>query len=147
MITYTIETLYHFSCEKCKKWWSIGDPFWSSYKTMTCPHCGEESKLERKGITPGAGGTGGGGEGGADETDNGSPGTANTGGGGGGGTSYDGVGQSGGGNGGSGIVIIRFPSTFTIQFETSGLTYSSSTSGTDTVIQFTAGTGTISFNE
>ena len=89
----------------------------------------------------------GGGEGGADETDNGSPGTANTGGGGGGGTSYDGVGQSGGGNGGSGIVIIRFPSTFTIQFETSGLTYSSSTSGTDTVIQFTAGTGTISFNE
>jgi len=25
MITYTIETLYHFSCEKCKKWWSIGD--------------------------------------------------------------------------------------------------------------------------
>ena len=47
MITYTIETLYHFSCEKCKKWWSIGDPFWASYKTMTCPHCGKESKLER----------------------------------------------------------------------------------------------------
>jgi hypothetical protein len=22
---------------------------------MTCPHCGEESKLERKGITQGAG--------------------------------------------------------------------------------------------
>jgi len=45
MITYTIETLYHFSCEKCKKWWSIGDPFWASYKTMTCPHCGKYSTI------------------------------------------------------------------------------------------------------
>lgn len=38
MITYAIETLYHFHCDNCSEWWSIGD--WSPVQTMTCPHCG-----------------------------------------------------------------------------------------------------------
>ncbi len=49
---------------------------------------------------------------------NGSPGTANTGGGG-GGCGYDGSGKSGGA-GGSGIVILRYPDTFSLAVSTTG---------------------------
>ena len=48
------------------------------------------------------------------------------------------------GTGGSGIVIIRFPSTVTITIGGS-LTSSSSTQGSDTVVQFTAGSDNVSF--
>lgn len=41
MITYSIEKLYHFSCARCKKWWSIGDFDTKVVKVITCPHCGE----------------------------------------------------------------------------------------------------------
>ena len=61
-------------------------------------------------------------------------GTANTGGGGGGNA-----------NGGSGFVVIKFPDTITITVG-GGLTYTSSTSGGYTTVQFTAGTDTISFS-
>ena len=55
-IRYTVETLYHFSCDKCKKWWSIADfAYWllphkahHSLKKLTCPHCGFKSKLKKK---------------------------------------------------------------------------------------------------
>jgi hypothetical protein len=60
-------------------------------------------------------------------------GTANTGGGGGGNA-----------NGGSGFVCIKFPDTITITIG-GGLTYTSSTSGGYTTVQFTAGTDTIEF--
>ncbi len=42
MIKYSIETLYHFHCEVCTKWWSIGDHQIDPYHPleMTCPHCG-----------------------------------------------------------------------------------------------------------
>jgi hypothetical protein len=51
-----------------------------------------------------------------------------------------------GGNGGSGIVIIKFPDTYTITIG-SGLTRAITTSGGYRIAQFTAGTDTITFSE
>lgn len=45
MITYSVETLYHFSCGECKKWWSIGDHQMNIGKALTCPHCGKQQAL------------------------------------------------------------------------------------------------------
>ena len=87
----------------------------------------------------GAGGDGGGGTGG--RTSNIRDAVANTGGGGGGGIP---TGNSGG-TGGSGIVILRYPSSYTITVG-AGLTSTTSTAGTDKVTIFTAGTGNVSFN-
>ena len=56
-------------------------------------------------------------------------------------TSYNTIGQSGG----SGIVILRYPNTFTITVG-SGLTSSTATDGSDKVTSFTAGTDSISFS-
>ena len=77
----------------------------------------------------------------AASTGNGGNGTANTGGGGGGGNSNTGY----GGNGGTGVVILRYPNTYTVTIG-SGLTGSTATDGSDKVTTFTAGTGTISFS-
>ena len=89
----------------------------------------------------GTGGTGGGGAGGAGVV--GVDGGNNTGGGGGGaGGNYQSL---TGGAGGSGVVILRYPTANTI---TIGAGLTSSTPiiiGTDTVVIFTAGTGTVSF--
>ena len=87
----------------------------------------------------GAGGAGGGGTGG--RTANIRDAVANTGGGGGGGIP---TGQSGG-TGGSGIVILRYPNSYTITVG-AGLTSTTSTVGTDKVTVFTAGTDTITFS-
>jgi len=85
----------------------------------------------------GAGGTGGGGAG----SDAGTPtnGTANTGGGGGASANSATVGA----NGGSGLVILRYPNTYTIS--QSGMTLSTATDGSDKVTTITAGTGTVSW--
>jgi len=91
------------------------------------------------GGTAGSGGTGGGGAGSTSGAA--TAGTANTGGGGGGG------GTSGsGGNGGSGVVIIRFPTAQGSPTIGAGLTSSSTTDGTDTIITFTAGADTITWS-
>jgi hypothetical protein len=84
------------------------------------------------------GGDGGGGAG-SNNSALGTSGTPNTGGGAGGGS-----GGYGGGAGGSGIVILRYPSGYTI----SGLSghHTTTTVGTDKVTSFTSGTGTISFS-
>ena len=91
----------------------------------------------------GAGGTGGGGAGGQAQPEAGFDGTANTGGGGGGARSRDGART--GGDGGSGVVILRYPNTYTITIG-SGLTGSTQTTGSDKVTTFTAGTGNITFS-
>jgi len=92
--------------------------------------------------TPSTGGSGGGGNGTTDNSTRGGAGTANTGSGGGGG-GYNGGFAPGGGAGGSGIVILRYPSSYTI----SGLSGTTTTVGADSVTTFTnAGTGTIQFN-
>jgi len=89
--------------------------------------------------TPGTGGQGGGGN--ANNGAAGSPGTVNTGGGGGGSDNANAARD--GGAGGSGIVILRYPSNYTI----SGLSGTTTTVGTDKVTTFTnAGTGNIQFN-
>jgi hypothetical protein len=64
-------------------------------------------------VPGGAGGVGGGGAGGTGAAVSGTSGTANTGGGGGGG-------RTGGGTGGSGIVIIRYPDSFSAPTATTG---------------------------
>jgi hypothetical protein len=77
----------------------------------------------------------------AGSTSDGGGGTVNTGGGG------NGSGNTVGGvsAGGSGVVIIRYPSDYTVTVG-SGLTSSTSTDGADKVTSFTAGTDTISFS-
>ena len=42
---YSIETLYHFSCD-CGKWWSVGDHQSPSNAEITCPHCGTKASTE-----------------------------------------------------------------------------------------------------
>jgi hypothetical protein len=76
--------------------------------------------------------TGGGGAGGAS-------GTANTGGGGGGANV-----STSGGTGGSGIVILKYPNTYTATFS-GGLTAGTVTSGPNKISTVTNGTGTVSF--
>ena len=87
----------------------------------------------------GLGGDGGGGKG-ATNTVAAIPGTANTGGGG-GGANYTPTQSAAAG--GSGVVILRYASTFTISNPGGGLTFSTSTVGSDSVTTFTAGTGAI----
>ena len=92
----------------------------------------------------GSASAGGGAAGAHGGNNNGQAGTANTGGGGGGG-STSGYSQAAGGDGGSGIVILRMPTTaFNSKTAISG-TYTTATVGSDTVISYTAGTGTIAF--
>lgn len=40
MIRYSIEQIYHFSCTRCMKWWTIGDFNIIESKSLICPHCG-----------------------------------------------------------------------------------------------------------
>jgi hypothetical protein len=77
------------------------------------------------------------------ETSAGGSGTDGTGGGGAGGSTSGSVHPSGG-SGGSGVVIIRYPNTYTVTIG-AGLTGSTATDGSDKVTTFTAGTGNISF--
>lgn len=41
----SVEILHHFSCGKCKKWWSIGDAT-KDKKEWFCPWCGEGNMYE-----------------------------------------------------------------------------------------------------
>jgi hypothetical protein len=50
------------------------------------------------------------------------------------------------GNGGSGVVILRYPSNYTISNPGGGLTYSTARSGAYSVTTFTAGTGDVQWN-
>jgi hypothetical protein len=70
-------------------------------------------------------------------------GTVNTGGGGGGGGNAYSTSLSGGA-GGSGIVILRYPNTYTITLG-AGLTGTTSNVSTDKVTTITAGTGNVSW--
>jgi PHP family Zn ribbon phosphoesterase len=42
----SVENLYHFSCVKCKKWWSVGDAP-KSKKNWFCPWCGEKNSFSK----------------------------------------------------------------------------------------------------
>lgn len=41
-----IEKLAHFNCQKCKKWWTVGDASISKKKWF-CPWCGILNKYEK----------------------------------------------------------------------------------------------------
>jgi hypothetical protein len=102
---------------------------------------------EGGGRIAGLGGSGGGGNGGTtDIAKTATDGQLNTGGGGGGAGHNGGSGNRVGGNGGSGVVILRYPSDFSINFG-AGLNASTATSGSDKVTTITAGTGNITFVE
>jgi hypothetical protein len=92
--------------------------------------------------SPGNGGIGGGGAGGG--AYNGTAATVNTGGGGGGG-GFIGSTNGIGGAGGSGVVFLRYPSSYTATVS-GGLTASTVTTGSYKITTFTAGTGTVSFS-
>ena len=43
MMTYIRMIKYHFTCEKCKLWWSVAlDKEGWTPKRMWCPHCGHK---------------------------------------------------------------------------------------------------------
>ena len=103
---------------------------------------GTSSSITGSSVTYAAGGSGGANSGGG----NGANANANTGNGGTGGQGDLISSNISGGNGGSGIVIVKYPDTFTITNPGGGLTSSTSTAGGFSVTSFTAGTGTIQFN-
>ncbi len=41
------EKLYHFSCSKCSKWWSVADLKPRVGSVVFCPHCGSKNKVEQ----------------------------------------------------------------------------------------------------
>jgi hypothetical protein len=103
------------------------------------------SSTGRAGGGGGAVGTGSGGsatEGGGAGGNATNSGTVNTGGGGGARAGVAGT----SGSGGSGVVILKYPSTFTISNPGGGLTSSTATAGGFSVTSFTAGTGNVQFN-
>ena len=91
----------------------------------------------------GSGGSGGGGVGAKNQANPGD-GTANTGSGGGGGGGVQSSGSQSS-NGGSGIVILRYPNTFSITVGAGLTAGTETTDGSDKYIEITAGTGTVSF--
>jgi len=92
----------------------------------------------------GSGGAGGGSAGSNNSGGTASAATVNTGGGGGGSTTANNSANNPGGAGGSGVVILRYPSDYTIS--QTGLTLTTATDGDDKVTTITAGTGTVSWS-
>ena len=45
----TKETIWHFTCDFCKLWWSFAssDEF-QPKKNIFCPHCGKENKIDNE---------------------------------------------------------------------------------------------------
>jgi rRNA maturation endonuclease Nob1 len=43
----SVESLTHFICAKCRKWWTIGDAP-PEKDSWFCPWCGTENKYENK---------------------------------------------------------------------------------------------------
>ena len=51
MLKYTIETLYHYSCGMCKRWFTIADKGPES-QFMVCPHCAERQEVIYEPVKP-----------------------------------------------------------------------------------------------
>ena len=119
-----------------------GDGLASSITGSSITRAGGGGAGSYAGSGGGLGGDGGGGKG-ATSTVNAVAGSANTGGGG-GGANYSPNTLSAAG--GSGVVILRYPTGYTISNPGGGLTYTTASAGSDTVTTFTAGTGNIQFN-
>lgn len=48
MFEYSIEILHHFSCSRCRNWFTIGDLKIESGLILTCPHCGMQTTEFKK---------------------------------------------------------------------------------------------------
>jgi hypothetical protein len=96
--------------------------------------------------TAGTGGSGGGADGSTNSEGEADAGTVNTGGGGGGSTTANNAGQRAGGGGGSGIVILRYPSDYSITIGTGLTSGTETTDGSSKYITITGGTGTVSWS-
>jgi hypothetical protein len=42
----SLESLYHFNCDRCRKWWSCADIKPVIGAEMHCPHCGKVNIVE-----------------------------------------------------------------------------------------------------
>ena len=42
----SLEHLYHFQCDSCHKWWTVGDIEPSIGQQIFCPHCGKINTVE-----------------------------------------------------------------------------------------------------
>lgn len=42
-----LEHLYHFNCDRCQGWWSIGDFKYRPGFSIFCPHCNAEHTLPK----------------------------------------------------------------------------------------------------
>ena len=58
IMNYSVEKLFHFTCEHCSLWWSVAhvEPFdWpltgNDDMSMTCPHCSHKHLPPHKDIT------------------------------------------------------------------------------------------------
>ena len=48
-MNYSKETIWHFTCESCKGWWSIAasDDYQPSiFENLYCPYCGEDQIID-----------------------------------------------------------------------------------------------------
>jgi hypothetical protein len=43
-----LENIYHFTCDSCNLWWSIGDFPFGMFKSLFCPYCGVTNKLDEQ---------------------------------------------------------------------------------------------------
>lgn len=41
----TVEYIHHYTCDKCKGWWSIASHENYKPKAMYCPHCGHKHSV------------------------------------------------------------------------------------------------------
>ena len=42
LMRITSETIWHFTCDTCKNWWSISSMDGWKPKKLFCPHCGHQ---------------------------------------------------------------------------------------------------------
>lgn len=47
-----LERLYHYRCDHCQKWWTVGDIAPQINQEMHCPHCGKKNVIQ--GVTEAA---------------------------------------------------------------------------------------------
>lgn len=51
-VNVNLELLYHYQCDHCKKWWTIGDIIPKTGSLIYCCHCGQGNTIEGVVIHP-----------------------------------------------------------------------------------------------
>jgi hypothetical protein len=47
----SLENLWHFQCDYCQGWWSIGDYTPPPHRQIYCPHCGLQNTVPERVLT------------------------------------------------------------------------------------------------